>query len=60
MTIKKVEICPGFSEQEKAITPYSGEKFDPSIMSARNTDPVYDSAEEVQPTEDEDPQIGIY
>lgn len=58
MTIKKVEICPGFGEQDNVITPYSGNKFgDPTTIS-RNSDPVYDSGEEVQFPEDEEPSEG--
>lgn len=64
MTIKKVEVCPGFGEQEKVITPYSGDKFDPSITIARNSDPIYDFVDKTQSGELEEPsedaQIAIY
>lgn len=64
MTIKSVEFCPGFGELAKGSDPYSGKKFIDPTITARNSDPIYDSVEEVQPVEErEDPsdsQPGIY
>ncbi|MBI5357584.1 hypothetical protein HZB74_01935 [Candidatus Saccharibacteria bacterium] len=53
---KRREVCPGFGDNAKGIAPYSGGKFDETIIVARISDPVY--GEEPQPTEEEEPSEG--
>lgn len=64
ITNKTQETCPGFGEFSKGVPSYAGAKFEQPDTFARNSDPIYDSIEKVQPAEQEDPsedpQIAIY
>ena len=58
ITEKNIETCPGFGKPEKGSAPYSGKKFNEFDNAARKSDPVYDSGEEVQSPEEDEPSEG--